>query len=444
MKRFLAAVGGVVLFACFGVRTTAQTDKIQPKDRERAKAMLEDMKETVRKNYYDPTFHGVNWDERYATFKERLDKAETLGDSFRTIAAFMSGLDDSHTFFIPPRRSYRLDYGYRVQLVGDVCYVTQLRSETDAAQKLHIGDQVVSLDGYGVNRKDLWQLEYYLNELDPKANSEFALKDPAGVTRRENVMTKYIEGKLVKDLTLTEGDTDIYNVIFEQDKERRLLRSRYVEHDDVMLWKMPAFALSEGEVDHLMGIARKHKALILDLRDNPGGYILTLQRMLANVFDHDVKLADRVTRKGSKPVTVKSRGSAAFGGQLVVLVDSGSASAAELFARVIQLEHRGRVLGDRSSGSVMEARHYGFQTGMTGIAVFYSASVTEADLVMTDGKSLEKNGVIPDELTLPTGQDLAAGRDPVLARAAELVGVKLDAVEAGKLFPFEWVPLPQQ
>lgn len=161
---------------------------------------------------------------------------------------------------------------------------------------------------------------------------------------------------------------------------------------------------------------------------------------MGNVFDHEVKISDRVGRKESHLQIAKSRGKNAFTGKVIVLVDSGSASAAELFARTMQLENRGVVLGDQTSGSVMEARGYLYHQGVDTM-FFYSFSVTDADLIMKDGKSLEHHGVTPDEIILPTQDDLANGRDPVLARAAEMAGLKLDPTAAGKLFPFEWLPL---
>jgi len=85
----------------------------------------------------------------------------------------------------------------------------------------------------------------------------------------------------------------------------------------------------------------------------------------------------------------------------------------------------------------MRSRIYSHQTGLDTI-VLYAASITEANVIMADGKSLEKVGVTPDEGMLPTAEDLAAKRDPVLTRAAELAGIKLDAEKAGKMFPIEW------
>jgi len=72
--------------------------------------------------------------------------------------------------------------------------------------------------------------------------------------------------------------------------------------------------------------------------------------------------------------------------------------------------------------------------------VYYGVSVTDADLIMADGKTLEGTGVTPDELVLPTPDDLRAQKDSVLARAVAIAGGTLDPVEAGKLFPFKWKP----
>jgi C-terminal processing protease CtpA/Prc len=143
-----------------------------------------------------------------------------------------------------------------------------------------------------------------------------------------------------------------------------------------------------------------------------------------------------------KPQISKKTG-AVFSGDLVVLLDSKSASAAELFGRVVQLNHRGALIGDRSSGSVMESRFYPLQQGSDTV-IFYGVSVTDADLIMSDGQSLENHGVTPDEIMLPTAADLAEGRDAVLAYAAGKLGTKLTPKAAGELFPFEWTPVKDE
>jgi C-terminal processing protease CtpA/Prc len=103
------------------------------------------------------------------------------------------------------------------------------------------------------------------------------------------------------------------------------------------------------------------------------------------------------------------------------------------------LEKRGTVLGDRSAGAVGEGKDYLHAVNLDATNVAqYRARITVAALIMSDGNSLEAIGVTPDERVLPTPADLAAGRDPALARALELTGHKITNEEAGRIFPFEW------
>lgn len=95
---------------------------------------------------------------------------------------------------------------------------------------------------------------------------------------------------------------------------------------------------------------------------------------------------------------------------------------------------RGTVLGDRSAGAVMVSRTWVHSDGPEFNFVLYGLSITEADVVMSDGRRLEKVGVTPDELVLPTPDDLAAGRDPVLAKAAALLGITLTPEAAATLY----------
>lgn len=422
--------------APFGVlRAQQRLDRL---NQERALQMLKDAYDNVRKNYYDPKIHGLDWDTSYRQHQEKIRNAATLGNAFSSVAGLLEALNDSHTFFNPPSRPMRIDYGFRIQIFGDKAFIVRVRPSTEAETKVHPGDEVLGYNNYPVRRDDLWKMNYYFNRLAPRANSQLQLRDPNGVEREVTVNAKTQQTNRLTNLTGSDGGSDIWQMIRDEENADHLVRNKYVELGDVMIWKMPEFDLTDEAVDNLFGYAKKHKSLILDLRSNAGGLVTTLQRMVANVFDHDVKIADRMGRKELKPQLAKSRGTKAFSGKIIVLADSQSASAAELFARVMQLEQRGTVIGDRTSGSVMEARYLSGEQG-ADTKIFYGFSVTDADLIMKDGKSLEHSGVVPDEILLPNAKDLSEGKDPVLAHAAELVGLKIDSAAAGKMFPFEWM-----
>ena len=409
-------------------------------DRDRAQAILQTISSDVKKHYYDPKFHGQDWDATVSQTKDKIAKETSFNMSMSHIAAALDTLHDSHTFLLPPQHAYRHDYGWQYQIVGDRCFVTRVRPGSDAETKgVKAGDEILTINGYNVNRDDLWKIQYVFSVLRPQPALHMELRDPAGQERKVEVAAKVIEQKRLTDLT-SSGATDIWDMVRKEETQEHLMRARYFEEGDrLMVLKVPEFAFSLSEVDTMIDKARKHQSLIIDLRGNPGGSVDTLKYLVGGMFDHEVKVADRVGRKESKPEVAKSIRNT-FNGKLIVLVDSRSASAAEMFARIMQLEGRGTVLGDHSSGSVMEARHYNEKLG-TETMIFFGASVTEWDLIMKDGKSLERNGVTPDQLILPTAQDLASGRDPVLAQAAGILGVTMTPETAGKAFPFEWPPI---
>jgi carboxyl-terminal processing protease len=404
------------------------------RDREFAQIMLSNVHDALKKNYYDPSFHGVDVDQRFKKYSVEIKNASTIQATFRLVEAYLVGLNDSHTVFIPPPNSKRITYGFRFEMIGDKCFITALRPDSDAAQKLKLGDQILSLDGYAVNRADLWQLEYYLNLLPPRQTTDFTLRDPSGRTRKESVIA------VLQELPSRHPYSPSLSRMHVESWQHKI-RSRSVEKGDVFIWKFASFSEEEASISHMLGEARKHKALILDLRENPGGFRDNLVFLMGGLFDHDVTIANETTRKRQKPLVAKTHGHSAFTGQLTILIDSRSASASEILARVVQIEHRGVVIGDRSAGSVMLGQFFPL-SAESGLGISYGAEITVADMIMSDGKSLEHVGVSPDVLMIPTEEDLAECRDPVLARAADLSGIKLDSISAGKLFPVEW-PSPE-
>ncbi len=398
--------------------------------------MLKDIKRDMKEHYYDPTFRGKDLDAHFKAAEDLIAQAETTDQVYTIVAQSLMDFEDSHLYFIPPMWSAIAEYGWRMKMVGKAAYVVAVRPGSDAERKgLRPGDEILSVDGFVPERATLWKMSYYYYALAPKPGMVLGIRSPDGKTKQLQVTSKITKGKLIQDV----GGRDWYQRQIEYEKNAELYANRFLEFgEDLLVWKMPTFEIEPDKVNELIGRARKHKTLVIDLRGNGGGYLSTLLALLGNLFDRDLKLGDVKSRKETKPLVAKMRSSGAvYAGKLIVLVDSESGSAAEMFARVVQLEKRGTVLGDLTAGAVMGARYYEHKVGLKEF-LLYGVSVTEQDLLMTDGKSLEHIGVTPDEVSLPSGADMAARRDPVLARAAALAGINLDAEKAGALFPEIW------
>lgn len=113
---------------------------------DRGRGILRDARDSVKKYYYDPTYHGLDLEVLYQQYDERIKTASSFNECLRMVAAFLGSLKDSHTYLIPPDRPFRFDYGFRMQLFGDNAFITRIRPGTDAESKIRPGDQVLTYE----------------------------------------------------------------------------------------------------------------------------------------------------------------------------------------------------------------------------------------------------------------------------------------------------------
>lgn len=390
--------------------------------------ILKDIKKDIQENYYDPKFHGVDLEDNVQKTNELIKNASSANEMTDLIARFCYLFEDSHLFFLPPPKTVRVDYGWKLRLVDNKAYVIELKEDSDAYKKgVRVGDQIYMIEGYIPNRQEFSMLRYHFQVLRPQPSLNILLIKPNGNKYKLDVQAKIIKESefmpSTRDLTLDYQKSDAEN-------------NRQIVYDKIQglsIVKLTSFDLTPTKVDKMMEKAQSNDAMILDLRGNGGGYLVSLEQLVHNFFDKEIIVGKVVERDGIKDYLIKPRLKNSYTGKLVVLIDSDSASAAEIFARIVQLENRGTVIGDQSAGAVMQSIFKSHTFGLDTL-IPYGLSVTVADLIMKDGKRLEKIGVTPDEKVFPTSLDLANNSDPVLARGAEILGFKLSPEDAGQIF----------
>lgn len=397
-------------------------------------SMLKNVKNAIKNDYYDSNFGGMDLEARFKAAEEKLKTTESLSQAFAIIAQAVIDLDDSHTRFYPPSRPAIVEYGWRMKVFGDKAIITGVKEKSDAETKgLLVGDEVLKLNGFRPTRKDMWKMIYYYQTINPQAKMMLEVRNPSGEIRQLEIVSKVTPLKAIVNLNNSIDRTD---AIGEGDKLSSIYKHYFKELGGVIIWKMPDFLFDPYEVGGLIAKAKGKHTLILDLRGNPGGNVVTLEKLAGYFFEKDIKIADLKGRKPMDPQLAKSEGPGIFNGKVIVLIDASSASAAEIFARLMQLEKRGIVLGDISAGAVTQSKFVSFDAGTVNM-ISYGMNLTRADVIMSDGKSLEHVGVTPDEVIIPTGKDIFERSDPVMSRALELSGVKITPTEAGKFFPVE-------
>lgn len=156
------------------------------------------------------------------------------------------------------------------------------------------------------------------------------------------------------------------------------------------------------------------KSIILDVRDNGGGYVDAAQQVASLWLDNQTVMTER--QDGRQTAVITSDSAPVLDGlPTVVLINSGTASASEIVAGALQDYGKARLVGEKSfgKGSMQEI------VKLTGGS---ELKVTIAHWFTPKGRSVKDKGLTPDKTVALTAADADAGRDPQLAAALQLLG----------------------
>ncbi|MEK7561240.1 MAG: S41 family peptidase, partial [Patescibacteria group bacterium] len=160
------------------------------------------------------------------------------------------------------------------------------------------------------------------------------------------------------------------------------------------------------------------KAIILDLRGNPGGYLKTATEISSLWLDKGKTVVSE--RRGGQTLSTDY----ALGGNVfkslptVVLINSGSASASEITAGALRDNGVATIVGEKSFGK-------GSVQQVESLSGGGELKVTIARWFTPVGENIDKQGIAPDITITMSDTDVAAGKDPQKDKATQILTAKI-------------------
>ncbi|HEX7620340.1 MAG TPA: S41 family peptidase [Anaerolineales bacterium] len=160
-------------------------------------------------------------------------------------------------------------------------------------------------------------------------------------------------------------------------------------------------------------MAQNPSGMILDLRDNGGGYLDAGIAVASEFIDHGVIVTEKYSDGTTTPHDAIPGGLATTI-PLVVLVNGNTASASEIVSGAIQDDGRGKLVGELTYGKGSVQNWFPLSDGGT-------ARVTIAKWLTPNGRTIDKIGLKPDMIVTMNQADITAKRDPQLDAAMQLL-----------------------
>lgn len=247
--------------------------------------------------------------------------------------------------------------------------------------------------------------------IDDKNTSGMGLDEAAHLIRGEKgtkvILTIFreVEGN-TRDVEIVRDTIDIKTVSWELKGEKDKIAYIKITHFSDDTW-------SDFQSISQVVLAANPDGLILDLRNNPGGYMDTAVNIAGHWLGKKTVVIARDANGQEKEY--KPFGSQYFNNlPTIILVNQGSASASEILAGALQDYQLATVLGVQTfgKGSVQELK---------SLADGSALKLTIANWYTPLNRSFDEEGIAPDIEVKMTEEDYLANNDPQLERALEIL-----------------------
>jgi carboxyl-terminal processing protease len=440
MRRILASAFGTVAFLanCLGARAqTSNPDRVSVTER-----LLVASKIYASVQLYFAHWQAVpdlDFDGLYKHYLDQIAHSDDRQAFDLASLEFLAALKNGHTSFSDDwlRNNYGQPLGFSLTKVDGQWIVT-----SSQIKDLSLGEVVEAIDDVAFEQF-FKQKRKYISESSERAQRSSLfysshLFPESFVLRLKDGRTVHVDRKGQQLLSAPSVHW-----------EARMLRT------DVAYIRIPSFQDSENETQavEFLKTHAKISVVIFDVRGNAGGstpssllravmdrpyrdwtQTSTLNIGLFGAYDH---LSDAIPRdrldertKGyfdafkeyfrwpqfvAQGALVKPE-DPIFTAKVLVLADSGCASACEDFVMPVKFSHRATVLGDATYGSSGQPFFYEFGNGM-------GFRVGAKRLLLPDGSEFEGVGIAPDFVIQPSIRDIQKGVDVVLNRAKVMTGL---------------------
>lgn len=333
---------------------------------------------------------------------------------YGALEGMVNSLDDPYSVFLNPEISEKFSQelsgsfegiGAEIGLRDNILTIIAPLLDTPAYNAgLRSGDLILQIDGEDTRGISL---DYAVSIIRGEKGSEVVL----------NIYTE--DDDEPRDVTITRGTIEIDSVQFSRagaDKEFANGDTFALEEGDIAYIELHYFnenTLSDWNQTIQKVLALNPKGIILDLRNNPGGFLGTAIDIAGEWVNGNDVVMERL-RNGVEVSHGSRRQSRLDNIPTVVLVNGGSASGSEIVAGALQDYGVATIVGEQTfgKGSVQDLRE--FKDGS-------SVKLTIAEWLTPLGRNINKEGIEPDVVVERTREDLDNNIDPQLDKAFEIL-----------------------